>query len=226
MKPIKMMTKTAILAAMTALLLPYGAIASANEAPNPLSSTIQAETGKWEKTDEITSTHGQVYKYTDPANVGDDVYYYYVNYDNLTQEKGDKGLVSPQSWGIGPIVKTNENKGYWVDTNNAIRVSTYYGPGSAKLTVSSSITAQVEGSISGATPAIEASMGFSLSQGFSLSDEYSVNVPKGERWVVSAFPRYEKHRLGVYDQNPFGDPFLGYVMVSKPVGVAFRVDKH
>ncbi|MFD1464269.1 hypothetical protein ACFQ5D_23775, partial [Paenibacillus farraposensis] len=164
-------------------------------------------------------------KYTDPTNVGDDVYYYYVNYDNLMQEKGNKGLISPQSLGIFPIVKTNENKGYWVDQNNALRVSTYYGPGSAKLTVSSSVTAQVEGAISGTAGAIEASMGFSMSKGFSLSDEYSVNVPKGERWVISAFPRYEKHRLGVYDPYPFGDIFLGYVMVSKPVGVAFRVDK-
>ncbi|MFK4349768.1 MULTISPECIES: hypothetical protein [unclassified Paenibacillus] len=34
MKPIKIMTKTAILAAMTALLLPYGALASASEAPH------------------------------------------------------------------------------------------------------------------------------------------------------------------------------------------------
>ncbi|KAF6656934.1 hypothetical protein ACT3XG_23160 [Paenibacillus polymyxa] len=227
MKPIKVITKTAILAAMMALLLPYVPLASASESPNPLSSSIQAEAGKWEKTDEITSAHGQVYKYIDPtSSVGEDVYYYYVNYNDLTQEKGNKGVVSPQSWGIGPIVKTNENKGYWVDTNNALRVSTYYGPGSAKLTVSSSITAQVEGSISGSAEAIEASMGFSLSQGFSLSDEYSVNVPKGERWVVSAFPRYEKHRLGVYDPYPWGDSFLGYVMVSKPVGVAFRVDKH
>lgn len=82
------------IAAMTALLLPYGALASASEAPSPLSSTIQAETGKWEKTDEITSENGQVYKYTDPTNIGDDVYYYYVNYDNLMQEKGNKGLIS------------------------------------------------------------------------------------------------------------------------------------
>ncbi|MGM1021180.1 MAG: hypothetical protein ACQEXV_11670 [Bacillota bacterium] len=219
------MTKTTILAAMTALLLPYGALASANEAPSPLSSTIQSETGKWEKTDEITSTHGQVHKYTDSANnVGEDVYYYYVNYDILAQEKGNKGVVSPQSWGIGPIVKTNENKGYWVDTNNALRVSTYY-EGSGKITVSSSITAQVEGSISGSAEAIEASMGFSLSKGFSISDEYTVNVPKGQKWVVKAYPRYEKHRLGVYDQSIFGDPFLGYVMVYKPVGVAFGIDK-
>jgi hypothetical protein len=29
------MTKTAILAAMTAILLPYGALASASEAPSP-----------------------------------------------------------------------------------------------------------------------------------------------------------------------------------------------
>ncbi len=64
MRPFKVMTKTTILAAMTALLLPYGALASANEAPSPLSSTIQSETGKWEKTDEITSTHGQIYRFS------------------------------------------------------------------------------------------------------------------------------------------------------------------
>ncbi|WP_155985418.1 DUF6426 family protein [Paenibacillus maysiensis] len=103
-------------------------------------------------------------------------------------------------------------------------MSTYY-EGSGKITVSSSITAQVEGSISGSAEAIEASMGFSLSKGFSISDEYTVNVPKGQKWVVKAYPRYEKHRLGVYDQSIFGDPFLGYVMVYKPVGVAFGIDK-
>ncbi|WP_328801263.1 hypothetical protein T3H97_25475 [Paenibacillus sp. LX16] len=227
MKPFKVMTKTAIIAALTAILLPYGAIASANDAPNPLSSTIQSEAGKWEPTDEIKAKEGQVYKYIDPSSVNEDVYYYYVNYDNLNQEKGNNDRISTQSIGVTPIVKTHENLGYWVDTNNAIRVSTYTGPAAAKIAVKTNIKVKAEGAITGGVKAIEGTLGFGIEADIGLDDEYSINVPKGERWVISAFPRYEKHRLGMYWPAPFiGDPFIGYVRVDKPVGIAFRVEKH
>lgn len=241
MKLFKVMTKTAIVAAVTAILLPYGAIASASTAPNPLSTKIQSEAGKWEQTNDtndIQSKEGQVYKYTAPNSVDEDVYYYYVNYDNLKQEKGlgddnlkeEKGRgnrISTQSLAVGPVVKTNENQGYWVDTKNAIRVSTYTGPAAAKIAVNTSLKAKVEGSITGSAKAIEASLGFSLEKDFGINDEYSINVPKGQRWVISAFPRYEKHRLGLYWADPLiGNVFVRYVWVAKPVGIAFRIDKH
>lgn len=86
------------------------------------------------------------------------------------------------------------------------------------LTVSKSVSAQVESSVSVTVKVVSAGVGFKVDRTYTVENQTRYEVPRGKYGYVEAYPLYDQYTFNVYK----GGRKKGSGYAMKPVGVCFN----
>jgi hypothetical protein len=124
-------------------------------------------------------------------------------------------------WGSGYYIKNihpSEVCGIKV-----IRSSLYKGPATATMTIGEAVAAQLITETGISAEVVSATLGFNVTKTYTVSDTYSIQVPKGRTYKITAHPVFLVYDFEVWYDPIFGSDYrVGVGNALKPIGVCFH----
>lgn len=102
-----------------------------------------------------------------------------------------------------------------------IRKSTYYGPCTASMTITESISASFSFDFEVSSSELKAKLGYSMTSTFSISDSYSIDVSNGSNMTIECYIINEISTFEVWEDDIWFDDYVGEYSSAKPIGCAF-----
>ncbi|PTQ57883.1 MAG: hypothetical protein BSOLF_0394 [Candidatus Carbobacillus altaicus] len=101
-----------------------------------------------------------------------------------------------------------------------LRDSYYYGPATATMTVTESVSAKWSANVGISASVVNAGVGFDVTESYTVSDSYNINVPPGYVAEIIAHPIYNVVTFDVWYDPMIGNPYkTGSGDAMKPIGV-------
>lgn len=106
--------------------------------------------------------------------------------------------------------------------DEVLRNSYYYGPATATMKVSESVSAKWSTNVGISASVVNAGVGFDVTKSYTVNYSYSINVPPGYMAEIIAHPVYDVVTFDVWYDPIIGNPYkTGSGDAMKPIGVCF-----
>jgi hypothetical protein len=163
----------------------------------------------------------EIHRSSEKSNIHDTAVGYFTPNDNTVVKRSAEAMAAPGASAFDAAAATKlKNVKYAGELCGLQKIGKISGQGKTTLvlTVSKSVSAQVESSATVEVKVVSAGVGFKVDRTYTVEDQTRYEVSKGKYGYVEAYPLYDQYTFNVYK----GGKKKGSGYAMKPVGVCFN----